>query len=80
MLFCGGVERSNNPYIGSIVEPCVSKDQKEIFATWVLLGRKSWKRAEAMEKSIHDLKVEFVYLCAGEKKYNSFETAVIILR
>ena len=33
-----------------------------------------------MEKSIHELKVEFVYLCAGEKKYNSFETAVIILR
>ena len=41
MLFCGGAERSNNPYIETIVEPCVSKDQKEIVATWVLLGRKS---------------------------------------
>ena len=35
MLFCGALERSNNPYIESIVEPCVSKNQKEIFAMWV---------------------------------------------
>ena len=33
-----------------------------------------------MEKSIHGFKVEFVYLCVGEKKNNSFEIAVIILR
>ena len=31
MLPCGALERSNNPYIESIVEPCVSKNQKEIF-------------------------------------------------
>ena len=30
MLSCGALERSNNPYI-EIVEPCVSKNQKEIF-------------------------------------------------
>ena len=31
MLSFGALERSNNPYIESIVEPCVSKNQKEIF-------------------------------------------------
>ena len=41
MLPCGAPERSNNPYIKSIVEPCFSKNQKEIFGTWVPLGRKS---------------------------------------
>ena len=35
MLSYGALERSNNPYKGSIVEPCVSKNQKEIFAMWV---------------------------------------------
>ena len=34
MLSCGAIERSNKPYIESIVEPFVSKNQKEIFATW----------------------------------------------
>ena len=28
VLSCGALERSNNPYIESIVEPCVSKNQK----------------------------------------------------
>ena len=32
-----------------------------------------------MEKSIHEQKVEFVYLCVRVKKNNSFETSVIIL-
>ena len=36
--------------------------------------------AEAMEKSIHELKVEFVYLCVWEKKNNSFEITAIIFR
>ena len=37
--------------------------------------------AEAMEKSIHDLEVEFVHLCVCErKKNNSFEIMVIIFR
>ena len=34
---------------------------------------------EAMEKSIRELKVEFVHLCVREKKNNSFEITVIIL-
>ena len=71
MLSCGALERSNNPYIESIVEPCVSMNQKDIFAMWVWLGWKSWKRAEAMEKSIHELKGEFEYLILWEKKINS---------
>ena len=44
------------------------------------MERKSWKRAEAMEKSIPELKAEFECLCATEKKNNSFEIHVIILR
>ena len=80
MLSCGALERSNNPYIESIVEPCVSKNQKEIFAMWVWLGRKSWKRTEAMEKSIHEMKAEFVYLVLWERKINSFEITVIIFK
>ena len=35
MLSCGAFDGSNNPYIESIVEPCISKNQKEIFAMWV---------------------------------------------
>ena len=35
MLTCGVLEGTNNPYIESIVEPCVSKDKKEILAMWV---------------------------------------------
>ena len=38
------------------------------------------KKAEAMEKSIHEPKAESVYLCVREKKKNSFEVSVIILR
>ena len=36
--------------------------------------------SEAMEKSIHELKVEFVHLCVRERKNNSFEITVIIFR
>ena len=35
---------------------------------WVWFGRKFWKRSEAIEKSIHKFKMEFVYLCVEEKK------------
>ena len=76
MLSCDALERSNKPHIESTVEPCVSKNQKEIFAMWVWLGRKSWKRAQAMEKSTHELKAEFVYLILWERKINSFEITV----
>ena len=80
MLSYAAYERINNPYIESIVEPCASKNQKEIFAMWVWLGRKSWKKAGAMEKSIHELKAEFVYLILREKKINSYEITVIIFK
>ena len=30
MLSCGALEKSNNPYTESIVEACVSQNQKEI--------------------------------------------------
>ena len=33
-----------------------------------------------MEKSIHELKVEFVYFCVREKKINNFEITVIIFK
>ena len=35
MLSCDALERSNNPYIESVVEPRVSKNQKRIFTMWV---------------------------------------------
>ena len=35
ILSCRALERSNNPYIESLVEPCVSKNQKEMYAMWV---------------------------------------------
>ena len=35
MLSCGTLERRNSPYKEVIVEPCVSKSQSEIFATWI---------------------------------------------
>ena len=38
------------------------------------------KKAETVEKSIHEQRAEFVYLCVREKKNNSFEVSVIILR
>ena len=50
MLSGGALDRSNNPYITSIVLPCVSKNQKEISTMWVLLGknpekgRRQWKK------------------------------------
>ena len=50
MSSCGALERGNNPYVESIEKNCISKNQKEIFAMWICLGRKSWKRAKAMEK------------------------------
>ena len=78
MISCGALERSNN--IESIAESCVLKNHKEIFTMWVWLGRKSWKRAEAVEKSIHELKAEFVYLILWEKKNNSLEINVIIFK
>ena len=80
MLACGALGRRNNPYIESIVEPFVSKNQKEIFAMWVWLETESWKRAEAMKNSTHELKAKFVYLILWERKISSFEITVIIFK
>ena len=41
MLSCGALEKSNNSYIEPIVEPCVSKNQKEIFGMWVWIGKEN---------------------------------------
>ena len=68
MLSCGALERSKNPYIEQVVEPCVPKNQEEILAMWIWLRRTSRKSAEAMEKSIHELKTEFMDSCEKEKK------------
>ena len=35
MLSFGALERSNNSYIKTIVELCVSKNQKEMITMWV---------------------------------------------
>ena len=40
MLSCGALERSNNSYIEPIVEPCVSKNQRERSS----VCRFDWKR------------------------------------
>ena len=50
MLSGGALDRSNNPNITSTMLPCVSKNQKEIFTMWVLLGKnpekgqRQWKK------------------------------------
>ena len=36
---------------------------------WVDWEENPEKRAESKEKSIHELKAQFVYLCVREKKY-----------
>ena len=35
LVSCDALERSSNSYIESILEPCISKNQKGIFAMWV---------------------------------------------
>ena len=68
MLSRGAFEKSNKSYIESILEAYVCKNQKEIFTMWIWWERISWKNAEATEKSIHELKAEFVCVCVCEKK------------
>ena len=50
--------RINNPYIESIVEPCISKNQKGIFANVGLIGNKILKKDWDNGKSIPELKIE----------------------
>ena len=45
MLYCGALERSNNPYIEQIVEPCVSKNQRKENPRYMdLIGKKILKK------------------------------------
>ena len=57
-------EGSNNPHIGiyNRLWNFVFLREREIFAMWFDWEENSKERAEAMEKSNHELKVEFVYL------------------
>ena len=82
MPSCGSLERSINPYIESIAEPFVSQNQKEVLVMWVSLGKKFWKKAEAVEKSIHKLKAVFVYLyvCERAKKVTALNLVESFLR
>ena len=74
MLLCRAFERSNNPYLEPIMEPGVSKDQKEFLSMCVWVRRKCWKRIEAMKKE-RGICV-FVPVCVREIK-NSFKITVI---
>ena len=81
---CVALEKSNSPYKESILETCVSQNHKEILAMWVWLGRKLWKSAEAMQKSILELRADFflfkcvrarvcVCVCVTEKKITALK-------
>ena len=48
MLSCGALQRSSNTYIESIM--CFSESERDPRYAG-LIGKKSWKGAEAMEKS-----------------------------
>ena len=54
MLHCGALERSNNPYIESIVE----SERDLCYVS--LIGKEILKKAEPMEKRIHEQKAELV--------------------
>ena len=49
MLPCGALERSNNPCIESIVEPCVSKNPRDLHYV-SLIGIKILKKGLGNEK------------------------------
>ena len=81
MLFYDAFERSSNPHIASIVEPCVSQNQKQILAMWVWLRRKSWKRVEATEKVCMSWKQNLcVCVCGREKKLTALKLLWSFLR
>ena len=77
MLSGGALERSNSPFIESIVEPCVSKNRKEIFAMWVWLGRKSSKRVRRWKNVSLSSRMRNLCTCVLERK---IEITVVILR
>ena len=82
MLSCGALERSNN-YIQNRLWDLVfqiGKESEKDLCCVDLILTEILKKAQAMEKSIHEQKAEFGYLCVKKKKNNSFEISVIILR
>ena len=62
MTFCGALNRSNKPYRESIMEPCVSKNQKGSLLCGFYWERNPEKGFRQWKKSIHEVKAEFVYL------------------
>ena len=72
MLSCGALERSSNPYIESGLKPCVSKNQKGIFAMWFNWNENPEKRLRQWKKNIPEPKVELVCMCVREKKQQFF--------
>ena len=62
MLSCGALERSNNPYIESIVKPCVFKNQKGIFAMWKENPEKEMKQWKKLSLNRN------LCLCVWERK------------
>ena len=80
MLSCSALERSNNPYIESIMEPGVSKNQREIFSMWVI-GKKILKMCCGNEKNCSWAESGIcVFLYVREKTNNSFQITVIIFK
>ena len=45
-----------------------------------LIRKKILKKAEAMEKSIPELKAEIVCICVRQNKNNSFEVHIVIFK
>ena len=68
MLSCVALERSNSSFIESIVEPCVSKSRKEIFAVLVWLGIKFWKRVRWWKKVFMSNRKRNLCTCVWERK------------
>ena len=56
MLSCGALERSNNPYIESTLEPFVSKNQKAIVCVCVCV----WEREKNKSFEIHVIILRYI--------------------
>ena len=72
MLSCGALERSSNPYIESGVKPCVSKNQKGIFAMWFNWNENPEKRLRQWKKNIPEPKVELLCYVREREKTTIF--------
>ena len=60
--------------LSEIYRSCISKNQKDIFTMWVLLRRKSWKRAEAMQKKYPWAEGGIcVFVCERENKITALK-------